>query len=106
MPRSAAARRVPRLGFAVREKGVQVPADGGGADPELLGDHDGGHGTLFQQQPGDLLTGLALGADLRRDVRVRGTRHVAARLVTRLRLFHNTSVSYFPADGKGGRGAQ
>lgn len=98
----AAAGRVPGFGLAVGEQRVEVTADGGGADAQLLGHHDGGHRTLFQQQAGHFVPGPALGADLRGDRLDLGAGHVATGLVPRPRLFHNTSVTYFRGDGKEG----
>lgn len=79
-----------------------MTADGGGADPQLLGHHDGGHRPLFQQQTGHFVPGPALGSDLHGDRLDLGAGHVATGLVLRPRLFHNTSVTYFRSDGKRG----
>jgi hypothetical protein len=46
----------------VGEQRVEVPADGGGREPEPLAQRHGGDGPVLQDEPGDARTGAALAA--------------------------------------------
>ncbi|GAA2359053.1 hypothetical protein GCM10009854_41980 [Saccharopolyspora halophila] len=78
-------------------KHVEVPADRGGADPELFGHRSSGDRPPFQQQPRNRVTGPAVALRSRTGLTRRVTLGSGCGRLGRPDLFHNMNVTYFAA---------